>query len=454
MFTNCPFCESLVATDPATDLPPERCPRCAERLRDLPTDPPAPPPSAPLDTAGEPARPVFDLLEVPAPEVLAAAAPPVLPASGLATQVHQDVTEPAPEPAAAPATGPIAPIATLLRARPPKETRPEPDPEPQPQPESEPEPEPEPGITARTEPAPAPPPAATAPPPEPEPAPREEAPPAEEPAATDRGPATPLPVPPTAHADNDSTPAAAGAPDDIDTSTRPVDDTDAVDDADDADGPEAAIDNDGEDGDGRVDDDAAETVPAQAPPAAVTAASPAPRPATTTPTAKALPSFARRRRGHASSFDWKSGAAIAGLALLLVLQLLLADRARLAGDARWRPLLANTCGVLGCSLPPWREPGAFSILARDVRPHPSTPGALRVTATFRNDARWPQPWPRIQLTLSDVNGNAVAARDFEARDYLGAAPEQAELRSGQSASIAVDVQEPATRSVAFDFELH
>jgi hypothetical protein len=173
-----------------------------------------------------------------------------------------------------------------------------------------------------------------------------------------------------------------------------------------------------------------------------------------TPAARALPSFARRHaRLGVSGFHWKLLAPIAALALLLALQLLLADRALLAADARWRPLLSGMCGVLGCTLPPWREPAAFTVLAREVRPHPSTPGALRVTATFRNDARWAQPWPQVRLTLSDVNGNAVAAREFSARDYLGAAPAQVELRSGQSASIAIDVVEPEPRSVAFDFEL-
>src|SRR5690606_14914701 len=33
MFINCRHCHTLVATDPATDLPPERCPRCAGVLR-------------------------------------------------------------------------------------------------------------------------------------------------------------------------------------------------------------------------------------------------------------------------------------------------------------------------------------------------------------------------------------------------------------------------------------
>ncbi|MDN5782674.1 MAG: hypothetical protein L0H23_11775, partial [Luteimonas sp.] len=38
MFINCPLCKALVATDPATDLPPEHCPRCAAKLREVQLD--------------------------------------------------------------------------------------------------------------------------------------------------------------------------------------------------------------------------------------------------------------------------------------------------------------------------------------------------------------------------------------------------------------------------------
>lgn len=178
------------------------------------------------------------------------------------------------------------------------------------------------------------------------------------------------------------------------------------------------------------------------------------------------PQPARRKPGSAPSFarasqparvpdrrrHWLRLAAIAALSLLLGLQLLLADRARLAGDARWRPTLTLLCGVLRCSLPPWREPAAFALLQRDVRPHPTVPGALRVTATFRNDARWPQPWPSLLLTLSDLDGRSAGARAFVAREYLGAAPTRSGLASGQSATIAMDVVEPAPRIVAFTFD--
>ena len=171
--------------------------------------------------------------------------------------------------------------------------------------------------------------------------------------------------------------------------------------------------------------------------------------------APAAPGFVQRQRvriARSSHTQRWMVVAIGLLSVLLVLQLLLADRANLARDARWRPAMSALCGALRCTLPAWREPAAFTLLDRDVRPRPGMPGVLRVTATFRNDARWPQPWPALLLTLSDLDGRAVGARVFTSREYLGAAPTQATLASGQSAMLSMDVLEPGPRIVAFTFD--
>jgi hypothetical protein len=183
---------------------------------------------------------------------------------------------------------------------------------------------------------------------------------------------------------------------------------------------------------------------------ATTAPTPVVPPPVRTP--RGLPSFLRGGGGSTPGprERWVIHVAIA-LGLLLVLQLLLADRARLAADARWRPVLHALCTALRCDLPPWREPTAFTLLQRDVRQHPQLPGALRVTATFRNDARWAQPWPQLQLRLTDGNGRNAGERSFRAEEYLGGAPSQAELGSGETASVAMDILEPAPGIVGYDF---
>jgi hypothetical protein len=166
------------------------------------------------------------------------------------------------------------------------------------------------------------------------------------------------------------------------------------------------------------------------------------------------PSFTRPRvRANAASrIGWRSLVAAGGLSLLLVLQLLLAQRDTLAASPRWRSTITTVCAALRCSLPPWHEPAAFTMLSRDVRPHPGAPGTLLINASFRNDARWPQPWPRLLLTLSDLDGRMVGARSFAADEYLGATPTQSALAPGQTAAVTLSVVEPAPNIVAFTFD--
>ena len=152
---------------------------------------------------------------------------------------------------------------------------------------------------------------------------------------------------------------------------------------------------------------------------------------------------AERRRG-----EWWL---LALLTLGLAGQLFFGERATLAANAQLRPVVETACDAIGCSLPPWREPTAFTMLARDVIAVPERPGVLRVQASFRNDARWAQPWPALILTLSDADNRTLGTRRFLPRDYLGDAPSSTLLAPGQASQLAFDIVEPAPNVVAFDF---
>lgn len=164
------------------------------------------------------------------------------------------------------------------------------------------------------------------------------------------------------------------------------------------------------------------------------------------------PSFLRLPGARLRTPRWQWGM-VAGLAAVLLVQIAVADRARLAADAGTRPWIAGLCGVLRCSLPAWREPTAFSMLSRDVRPVPGQAGALQVQASIRNDARWAQAWPSLRLSLSDADGRVIGTNVFAPADYLDRTTDPAAtLEPGQSAQIAFRVREPAASTVAFTFE--
>lgn len=355
MFINCPHCSALVATDPATDLPPERCPRCAARLREVePHGAEAGHPLVPDEAVDALPAPTAPLTEA----IIATHASPTIDAAGAASGATI---------AAMPGT-PMEPV-----------------------------PMPENGMTSAV---------------------------AAGPRSDDRASKPEKMIPAPSPADGSPEPSRHEEAAVADPAVQSVGNEAA----------EPAPDT---------------TAPSPAPaPAAVPAPAPARR-------EKPAPSFARTRAPVATASErrrWTLPSLIAGLLLLLALQWILADRARLAADAGWRPFVAQLCATLRCELPPWHESSAFALLEREVRPHPDVPGALRVTATFRNDARWPQPWPQVVLTLSDVDGRAIGARAFDAGEYLGTKPTQNELSSGQTATIRMDILEPAPHVVAFAFD--
>ena len=163
------------------------------------------------------------------------------------------------------------------------------------------------------------------------------------------------------------------------------------------------------------------------------------------------PSFARTgqdvpRRGRRG--EWLVAAA---LALFLLLQLLVVQRDALAASASWRPLIVAGCNVVGCELPPWHQPDAFSMLSREVIAVPDRPGVLRVQASFRNDARWAQAWPALVLTLSDADNRVLGTRRFLPEEYLGKPTLGGTLAPGQASQLEFDIAEPAPNVVGFDF---
>lgn len=200
--------------------------------------------------------------------------------------------------------------------------------------------------------------------------------------------------------------------------------------------------------------DAFEAAPVtQAEAASPVAAMAMPQPPAAELSREPAPSFMRSSSRAAvprtAKWQW---VAVFALAVMLMTQVLVADRARLAADAGWRPLVLTLCNVLGCSVPDWHQPGAISMLSRDVSPIAGSAGGLNVRATFRNDARWPQPWPVLLLSLSDADGRVLGSRAFLPGEYLGAEATQTALAPGQSARIALQLREPNPDVVAFSFD--
>lgn len=165
-----------------------------------------------------------------------------------------------------------------------------------------------------------------------------------------------------------------------------------------------------------------------------------------------IPAATRASPDRAHNRPWRRWLLVAALALVLVAQCIVAEQARLSADARWRPWMERACASLGCTLPTWHDPHAMHVLTRDVRPHPSVSDALLISASFRNEAPWPQHWPKLELTLSNLDGHAIASREFTPSEYLGLGASEQTIQAGQTASITLEVRDPGRQAVAFEFD--
>ena len=157
-----------------------------------------------------------------------------------------------------------------------------------------------------------------------------------------------------------------------------------------------------------------------------------------------------RRRVHRGDWLWATGCAV--LALALAAQVAWASRVALVRDPATQAQALRVCARLDCRLPPIRDTAKLELLSRDIRPDPDAAGALAITATFRNNAPYRQPWPMVVVELTDLDNNVVAMRRFRPAEYMpDAARRGAGIAAGTTVAVAFEVADPGKRAVSFHF---
>ncbi|HQO28962.1 MAG TPA: DUF3426 domain-containing protein [Accumulibacter sp.] len=107
------------------------------------------------------------------------------------------------------------------------------------------------------------------------------------------------------------------------------------------------------------------------------------------------------------------------LALTLLSQLLFHFRTPLAIaiPGLW-PTLSTLSEMMGTDMPLSRHIEQISIESSDLQIEPNKKGSLILQATLRNRADYPQAYPALELTLTDINDSVLVKRVFLPGDYL------------------------------------
>ncbi len=139
---------------------------------------------------------------------------------------------------------------------------------------------------------------------------------------------------------------------------------------------------------------------------------------------------------------------VAGFVVLLGMQIKHSFVEKYAQDARYRQYLAGFCRIAGCQLPIRQDPFQFTLTHTRINLHPTEPGALRVTVKAVNQAQFAQPYPHLQLTLTDRLGRVVGRRTFPPKLYLPKTVNNM-IEQGQLAEIVLNLARPHEKAVGF-----
>lgn len=117
-----------------------------------------------------------------------------------------------------------------------------------------------------------------------------------------------------------------------------------------------------------------------------------------------------------------------------------------------RPGMQAACEKIGCSVPWQNDEMAVKLEDSELLEVPGQPGQITLSTRIRNLSDHPQEFPQLQLTLTDIDGQASARRVFAPADYLGRPLRSGDVMPARGDTL-VSVRLEATRVKPTGYEL-
>lgn len=119
-----------------------------------------------------------------------------------------------------------------------------------------------------------------------------------------------------------------------------------------------------------------------------------------------------------------------------------------------RPALEAACLHAGCTVPWSREHALLKLEESEMLEVPGRPGEIALGARIRNLATVSQEYPHLELTLTDLSGQAAARRVLRPTDYLGRPLASGEvLAPGVEVALQLRLATPNIRATGYELLL-
>jgi predicted Zn finger-like uncharacterized protein len=122
-------------------------------------------------------------------------------------------------------------------------------------------------------------------------------------------------------------------------------------------------------------------------------------------------------RARTRTIFWVAGNSLAAAALLAQVIHFYANN--IVNWRQWtRPYVESACAVLNCTVQARIDTGLIEITASGVAPHPRYVNALLLRATMINRAEFAQPYPLMEVSITNRHGTVIGRRVFPPKAYL------------------------------------
>lgn len=130
-------------------------------------------------------------------------------------------------------------------------------------------------------------------------------------------------------------------------------------------------------------------------------------------------------------------------------------RADISRVPQLAPVVEQFCALIGCEIRPPHDVRRIELLDRTrISPHPSFENVLRIRVVMVNRASFAQPYPQMEVSLTDSNGALLARRQFSHRQYLGdAQPGNVNMAPDVAVNALLDVTNPDGRASGYEIRL-
>jgi len=150
---------------------------------------------------------------------------------------------------------------------------------------------------------------------------------------------------------------------------------------------------------------------------------------------------------------WRFGVAL--MIVLLAMEGAYAYRSPLA--QRYpvlRPWLESACAAVRCAVPWSRYEQLLKLEDSELLEVPGKPQEIALNARIRNLANVAQEYPHLELTLTDLTGQAAIRRVLRPTDYLGRPVSGAEVMPpGSELSVQLRLETPRIKATGYELLL-